>query len=51
MSKVAASAKFFADENIARSVMTEVDQDEMESLRRGFDLNPDGLTSHNLLSS
>ena len=44
MKRVADSAKFFADENIARSVMTEVDQDEMSSLRRGFDLNPDGLT-------
>jgi WD40 repeat protein len=44
MKRVADSSKFFADENIARSVMTEVDQDEMGGLRRGFDMNPGGLT-------
>ena len=44
MKRVADTAKFFADENIARSVMTEVDQDEMSGLRRGFDMNPGGLT-------
>jgi hypothetical protein len=44
MKKVAGIAKFYADENIARSVMTEVDQDEMSGLRRGFEVNPGGLT-------
>ena len=44
MKRVGDSAKFFADESIARSVMTEVDQDEMSGLRRGFDMNPGGLT-------
>jgi WD40 repeat protein len=44
MKRIAGTAKFFADENIARSVMTEVDQDEMSGLRRGFDMNPGGLT-------
>ena len=44
LAKVSKSTKFFVDENIARSVMTEVDRHEMGSLRRGFDLNPEGLS-------